>query len=863
MLTSFRYVDLKGLFVVGFHTPRFDEVFVDVGLALQTPHNAPTSLLARLPGGDRHALTDLLGHPEPVVLAVIGVPGSGKTTLLRHVALAVAGSRRVRRRIPLVLYLRDHVPAIVADTALPDLVRASLVRFPEQEPPGWFEQRLRAGDCVVLLDGLDEVALPEDRRRVSAWVERQTRQYPRNDFVLTSRPQGYRSAPVSGATVLQVRDFTDEQVVRFVRGWYGAMERLSTRDDDEAVRLRADKAADELLDKLHATPTLYDLSANPLLLTMVANVHRFGSKLPDSRAELYREICEVVLWRRHEAKDLPVRLDGHRKEVVLQTLAFTMMSRRVRDLPRDDVLAVFRPVLRRMSTSMTEELLLEDVSSNGLLVERESGTFSFAHQTFQEYLASVHVRSADLLSLAAVVDDDWWRETTVLAVARTFADPVVQACLESGTVAALSLAFECAEVCSELSPELRDRLDGIANTDDPEKRRLAAGIALTRLMRERVVVGDGVAVCARPVPDALHRLYLLDHDRPVPDGLDPDAPVRGVWATEAEDFVRWATEVVGGSTRYRLPAKTEVGHPAVRRVVGGAGHRFWLDSGEREPAFPSKYPGAVVAQHLRDDLASAEWQHLLVMLYLETVASSHVATLRGHQVAVGAPRPVAAVFRRALDHLPPNLELTGVGTALGALAVAVSPRTALRAAEELQFALHRARLLVGRWRSDEPVVAVLGLTRELTGAERLPAGGSRGTPFEESPVGRSLHRSIMERVGFAATLVGIPAVLELRPSTLVDDARRTPDKTVAWDIGLPERLRAVAEPVFSGRQAVAPKLATAIRVGAAMLAVEFHGSDDSLRYWRMAAGITLLERRASGDEPADETIVPAVDRRNG
>ena len=88
---------------------------------------------------------------------------------------------------------------------------------------------------MVLLDGLDEVARQEDRTKVAAWAERQISQYPRNDYVITSRPQGYRTAGISGAAVLQVRGFTSAQVNRFVHGWYLAAERHSTGADGQDI----------------------------------------------------------------------------------------------------------------------------------------------------------------------------------------------------------------------------------------------------------------------------------------------------------------------------------------------------------------------------------------------------------------------------------------------------------------------------------------------------------------------------------------------------------------------------------------------------------------------------------------------------
>jgi hypothetical protein len=663
LAASLRFMDQKGLSTIGHYAPELDEVFIDVSLALQAPGRIPGDLLADAAstGGtdERRSIDEFLDLPEPQVLAIVGAPGTGKTTLLRHTARHACLSPRDRRRgVPVLLYLRSLVSDLADDPrlGLAKVIRANLGRHAAEEPPGWFEERLEAGDCVVLLDGLDEVAEPGMRRTVVDWVERQIKDYPRNDYVITSRPQGYRSSPVEGATVLQTRRFTDRQVATFIRSWYLAVERHANREDSADVRLLAEAGAADLRSRLRASPNLYDLTVNPLLLTMIANVHRYRGALPGSRSDLYREICQVMLWRRQESKRLVVEPRGPQKETVLRELAFEMMRRRVTAVSRDVCTELLQSVLPRVSEHLTADAFLADVGTNGLLVERENGVFAFAHFTFQEYLAAEYIRDKGQARLLAdAVDDDWWRECTLLYAANADVGPIVRACLRSGTMAALALAFDCADEGNELDPGLREHLNTLLQRSSPaeltgEERRLMIGVLLTRRLRNVVRTTEGGRICASPIGADTYELFLLDcaeqgtNRRPdaVTAQESSGRPVTGVRARDAVAFAGWVNTLVGGESRYRLPTLEEIRDPGVQSILGppavtGPAHAFWAAPHRDEPPplwipsgvpDPRHLPAGVAEQRVRHDFRSASGAlPALLLLRARAAAAATVGLL--------------------------------------------------------------------------------------------------------------------------------------------------------------------------------------------------------------------------------------------
>jgi hypothetical protein len=637
VLDSLRYVEVQDLATGGDHVPELGELYVDVALASQDPRQPSGDPLSRAPAdtAEGHSISELLDGRSPVVLALIGRPGSGKSTLLAHAARrsAQAGvlGRWRRRRVPILLALREHAGSIVTDPAisLPDIAREAVGSGAGKEPSGWWERQLQGGQCLVLLDGLDEVARTDDRRAVESWVERQIAAHPGNHFVVSSRSFVFPDSLTAQADVYVVPPFRADQVRLFLDRWYLAAERHATggsgRGARRAIQMRAGESAAKLTSVLGQHPALQDLATNPLLLSMMATAHRYRGALPDGRADLYGEICHVLLSRRDQAKDLPELLPWPAKQAVLATLAFQMMSDHVSHLPADRVLEIFEPQLERFPASVTGEAFLDDISRNGMLIEAPSGGYSFAHLTFQEYLAARHVSvSRELVkSLADNVSDPWWHEAILLYAATADASPIVRACLDSGTISALTLAFDCGEASTEIDLDLRQRLDlerrrAFEPGCSPEHRRLIAGVAASRLIRQTLTTAAGTRICARPVPADLYWLFLADTHAPGPDSPcdpRPDQPAIGIWGTEAQPFVKWVNSIIAAATgvRVRLPRHDELQEEA---IAGGLSDQLpgsvtsawtqprpelWLRPGQPHP---HELSGASLRQAIAVDAAN-------------------------------------------------------------------------------------------------------------------------------------------------------------------------------------------------------------------------------------------------------------------
>ena len=453
------------------------QVFVPVQICQRSLSRTAPNLLRRLEEREEPFRTKdigdflaLMGHdPDFRRLAILGAPGSGKTTMMRYLTLMYAARTpsklhpKAPQFIPVLLYLRDVYPTILQNPDLPlaDLVTTWAQKLqttdPLQPPMGWFAKKLSQNRCLIMLDGLDEVADEGDRQRISQWVDRQMYEYPDTPFILTSRPLGYEKAQLQeDVMVLEVEPMTDEQIQTFVRNWYLATEVKSQGGDvDLGIREEATQQANRLIAEIQQQPALAEMASNPLLLTMIATVHRRRNGRPlrvDNRLELYREICQVLLERREiakqssntlsrEAQPVDDQLTADQKQSVLQPLALDLTQRKTLRF----TLAEVRPLLQAKLATLpgldwTPEQFLKQLRDvDALIAKEEEDVFEFAHRSFQEYLTATEIKEThqEALLISALQDPEslkWWADTLRLYAAQTDTSNLIDAALNLETL---------------------------------------------------------------------------------------------------------------------------------------------------------------------------------------------------------------------------------------------------------------------------------------------------------------------------------------------------------------------------------------------------------------------------------------------
>lgn len=385
-------------------------------------------------------------------VAILGDPGGGKSTLVRYLALHHAESIVARiahhgehgqTRFPILV----RVAAIVEQRSwkeqslLKSIVAAlETIECPTLGLEALISRRLEEGSSLILLDGLDEVPDATDRRTVVAKIEDFTRRYvdAGNCFIVTSRIAGYREAALGvRAEHFVIRDMNQTQQQAFLEKWCRAVEDFQTPDSDDATREAvAVREITAITAAIKQSPGVAALSVNPLLLRILALIHRTGARLPDRRIELYKLAADTLsqTWRVAQGVPESALVDEQVLTRVLSTLAYWMhVEQPSGTAPYPEVFGILAQEWCSIKAvewdqddpnpdaiKQVETFLGQVREQTGLFVEKSPRQYGFMHLTFEEYYAArqlIRRPSRTGEQIRKHLHDPRWQEPILLALA--------------------------------------------------------------------------------------------------------------------------------------------------------------------------------------------------------------------------------------------------------------------------------------------------------------------------------------------------------------------------------------------------------------------------------------------------------------
>jgi predicted NACHT family NTPase len=339
--------------------------------------------------------------------------------------LALAQQIFDNARIPFLIRLRDcNNGTLPAPEDLPPLIANELGR----PPVDWVKSVLDEGNGLLLFDGVDEV--PNQRREtVRGGLEALIGRYPKNQFVVTTRPaavpEGWLTS--GGFAEALINPMSPPDRAEFIRRWHAAV-------SDELLRQgrpeNLSPLADELIAKLSDSPAIARLATNPLLGAALCALHRDRHrKLPESQSELCEALCQLLLHRRETQAGLNLSefpreysdLTYEQKRAIVQGIAHYMVRNEDSVISDTDALAETREALARFPSGRQGDapvVLRALIERSGVLREQRPHAIDFVHNTIKEFLAAeVFVEHRDVATLARRALDDAWKQVVLFASA--------------------------------------------------------------------------------------------------------------------------------------------------------------------------------------------------------------------------------------------------------------------------------------------------------------------------------------------------------------------------------------------------------------------------------------------------------------
>ena len=251
---------------------------------------------------------------------------------------------------------------------------------------------LDKGNCLIILDALDEIPTQSVRNKVRDEIGRFCDIYYLNRFIITTREAGYlRNRFDETFLHIRINQFTNQQIKQYSRNWFKS--NYTTKNFDEfwiKFRQEVERARCQ------------NLICNPIILILALVIFDVEKSLPNRRVEFYRKCIDTFLTVREDRK-AAFQLTEKAKnilgiELVVPKIAFYRFDH-LNDHSNykfsyeelrsaiQDAIEVDDPINWSEAIRLYAQYLVERTE---LIQEVDEGILDFAHKTFYEYFLAVY-----------------------------------------------------------------------------------------------------------------------------------------------------------------------------------------------------------------------------------------------------------------------------------------------------------------------------------------------------------------------------------------------------------------------------------------------------------------------------------------
>lgn len=366
-----------------------------------SPHDKAMATPGKSAGIDA---VELLSRDKNRYTVILGHPGTGKTTLLQHLLLRYASNKTFVNLIPIYIPLRD-----LKEQTFEEYMKFFFKthRFPQF---GFIKRKLKRGKCLVMFDGLDEVA-KEERTRLLKQIEQFSTEFTKNQIIVTSRIEGYIQnilpAKFHEYEILELDEKTRQNFI------YGIVEK--------------DKEPSRLIEQIESNVALQRLAVRPMTLALLTFVYQESpdKSLPRNRLKVYDKCIDLMFEDRDKARGIYEYRNKYETEVkkqILRKISLAFMLANKQSFSKDELTHQIKKAIEETGLPQIDipELIKELAEANGIFRGRTKDEYDFAHLTFQEYFAALAIPALSDAEREEVIEEnltqDSWKEVFLFYV---------------------------------------------------------------------------------------------------------------------------------------------------------------------------------------------------------------------------------------------------------------------------------------------------------------------------------------------------------------------------------------------------------------------------------------------------------------